>query len=136
MTKNKIKPLLLVLLFFISSALTGCGGSTNTVQNCILSSEQYTEKDTLEDAAQPDNFEAGQAIYASVYFIESPLGTEYTAKWYLDGDEVKTDTKKMQTDKKGIIVFPLEADKVTAGTAKFEIVYNDDVLFSKELTVQ
>lgn len=38
-------------------------------------------------------------------------------------------------DKCGAIVFVLEADSVTVGTLKFEVVYNDDVLCSKELNV-
>ncbi len=125
-----------LIVGFIVAALTGCNGNTNTIQSCVISHEQYTEKEALEKAVQPDQFDKNQAIYASVYFIESPLGTEYTAKWSVDDKEVKTETQAMQTDKCGIMVFSLDADKVTAGTAKFEVVYGEDVLLSKELIVQ
>jgi hypothetical protein len=60
----------------------------------------------------------------------------YTAKWYLDGSEIKTDTQEMPTDKHGIIVFACDAYQVTVGTLKFEIVYGDDTLCSKELVAQ
>jgi len=61
---------------------------------------------------------------------------EYTGKWYIDGNEVKIEVQEMPTDKNGIIIFSLEADKVTTGTVKFEIVYDDDILFTRELTVK
>lgn len=136
MKKIKTASLLFVVLMLLATSLTGCGGSTNTVEICVLSNEQYTDKADLESAAQPEDFEVGQDIYASVRFIESPLGMEYTGKWYIDDVEVKTETKEMITDKSGIIIFTLEADKVTAGTVRFEILHGDDILFSKELSVQ
>jgi uncharacterized protein YcfL len=136
MTGNKIAANLLGLLVLVSFMLVGCGGITNTVQTCILSNEQYAEKDLLESAEQPESVEVGQAVYASVNFIESPLGMEYTARWYMDGSEVKNETKETTIDKSCIILFALEADKVIAGKLKFEIVYKDDVLFSKELSVE
>lgn len=135
MKKIKTTALLFVVLSLLITTLTGCGGSTNTVETCVLSNEHYTDKAALESAEQTEDFEAGQDIYASVRFIESPLGMEYTGKWYIDDNEVKTETKEMITDKNGIIVFTLEADTVTAGTVRFEILHGDDVLFSKELSV-
>lgn len=136
MKKNKTVIVLFLILTLMLTALTGCGDGNNTVETCVISTEQYTEKDALESAEQPEQLEAGKDIYASVYFIESPLGMEYTGKWYIDGNEVKTETMEMETDKNGIIIFSLEADKVTTGTVKFEIVYDDDILFTKELTVK
>lgn len=136
MKKTKKAALLFVVFSLLITSLTGCGGSTNTVETCILSNEQYNDKTELESAAQPEGFETGQVIYASVRFIESPLGMEYTGKWYIDNTEVMTETKEMITDKSGVIIFMLEADKVNAGTMRFEILHGDYVLFSKELSVQ
>jgi len=136
MKKIKTVVLLFVVFSLLITSLAGCGGSTNTVETCVLSTEQYAEKTALESAVQPEYFETSQDIYASVHFIESPLGMEYTGKWYINGNEVKTETKEMTTDKSGIIIFSLEADKLTVGTVRFEIVYSDDILFTKELTVQ
>lgn len=125
---------LLVLITVFALALVGCGES-DTISNYIVSDQQYTEKADLESAAQPEQLTVGKDVYASVYFIESPKGMGYTAKWYIDGNEVKTDNQKMPTDKRGVIVFSLEGDKVIAGTLKFEVSYDGDILLSNELTV-
>ena len=61
---------------------------------------------------------------------------EYTANWYLDGTEIKTDVQETTTDMAGVIVYSLEADQVAVGTLKFEITYNDDILCSLELIVE
>ena len=129
-----IKSTVLLLAVIMILTLTGCGKS-DTVSSYILSDVQYIEKVDLESATQPEQLTAEQDVYASVYFIESPKGMEYTAKWIIDGNEVKIDTQRMPTDKRGMIVFSLEGDKVTAGTLKFELSYDSDVLCSKELTV-
>ena len=128
--------LFFVVFIFSITTLTSCIGSSNTVETCVLSNKQYNDKTELESAEQPENFEAGRDIYASVRFIESPLGMEYTGKWYLNDEEIKSETKAMVTNRCGIIIFSLEADKVTAGKIRFEIRYGDDVLFSKELSIQ
>ena len=41
--------------------------------------------------------------------------------------EIKSDSQKTTMDKCGAIVFVLEADSVTVGTLKFEVVYNYNV---------
>ena len=136
MRKNKNEILLFVVFMLWITTLAGCIGNTNTVETCVLSNEQYNDKAKLESAEQSENFEAGRDIYASVRFIESPLGMEYIGKWYIDGNEIKTETKAMVTNRCGILIFTLEADKVTVGKIRFEILYRSDRLFSKELSVQ
>lgn len=126
--------LLLMIILAFTLTLTGCG-EANTVSQYVVSDKEYTEKTNLENAVQPEQLTAGKDVYASVYFIESPEGMEYSAKWFTNGNEIKTDTQKMPTDKHGIIVFSLEGDLVVAGTLKFEVSYGSDVLCSKELTV-
>ncbi len=128
--------LLLAVTLLMLTLFLGCVGITNTVEHCIVSNEQYCDKDTLENAVQSDTLSAGQEIYANVYFIESPLGMEYVGKWYLGGNEIKKETKEMVTDKSGIIVFTLDAEYANVGLLRFEILYNEDVLFSYELPVQ
>lgn len=124
---------LMVFLTLVILALSGC--ESNTVANFIISDKQYTVNSDLESAKQPEELTAGQDIYASVYFIESPKGMEYTARWFINGDEIKTDTQKLLTDRKGIIAFFLEGEKVTAGTLKFEAIYKDSILAEKELVI-
>jgi hypothetical protein len=115
--------------------LAGCE-KNNTVQTCIISNEQYQEKDALEKAVQPESVIAGKEVYASIYFIESPKGMAYTMKWYIDGTEVKTEEKEMKEDKHGMIVFSLEADKVVGKTLKCELKYKEDILKTVELSIQ
>lgn len=132
--RNSILTLITVVL--MASIFAGCSAGSNTVETCVISNEQYTDKVGLEGGKQQESFEADKDIFACVYFIESPKGMEYTGKWYIDGTEVKTEQKEMTTDTHGVIVFSLEADKLKTGTLRFEIVYGDDVLLSKEMTVQ
>jgi len=124
------------VLILIASMLMSCFGNMNTVETCVLSNVPYNDKAGLERAKQLESLEASRNIYASVHFIESPLGMEYTTKWYVNGNEVKTETKAMATNRQGIIIYPLEADRVVAGKIRFEILYHTKVLFSKELSVQ
>lgn len=134
MKKHRNLAFLLALIAVIALAAAGCEHS-NTVLRYIVSDRQYTGKSDLESAKQPEQLTAGQDVYASVYFIESPKGMEYTAKWFINGNEVKADTQKMPADKKGMIIFSLEGSKVTSGTLKFEISFNGDILASKELVI-
>ena len=127
---------LLTTLTLFTIVLAGCNSHSDVVETCVLSAEQYVEKKELENAPQPVSLKAGEDIYASVHFIESPLGMEYIGKWYAGDAEIKTETQKMITDKKGIIVFSLEGSKVISGTIRFEILYGSDVLYSKEFPVQ
>lgn len=125
---------LLALIISFTFALVGCGES-NTVSRYIISDRQYTEKSDLERADQPEQLTVGKDVYASVYFIESPKGMEYTVKWFVNGNEVKTDKQKMPSDREGMIVFALEGDKVIAGTLKIEISFGGDILASRELVI-
>jgi hypothetical protein len=61
---------------------------------------------------------------------------EYTARWTVDGSEIKSETKAMETDKQGMIVFALETENVETGAVVCEILHGDDILLSRELSVQ
>ena len=126
---------MLILILITIFALVPAGCESNTVSNLIISDRQYTQTEELNNAKQPEQLVAGKDIYASVNFIESPKGMEYTAKWFINGNEIKTDTQEMPTDRKAVIVFSLEKDKVTAGTLKFEVSYKGEILASRELVI-
>lgn len=134
MKANRTAAFLLVLIAFIAIAFTGCADS-NTVSGCIVSDRKYTDRNSLDSAIQPERLKAGLDVYASVYFIESPKGMEYTAKWFINGNEVKADTQKMPTDRKGLTVFSLEGDLVIAGALRFEVSYDGELLVSRELFI-
>ncbi len=135
MMMTKKFSVLLLFAVLLMALLSGCG-QLDTVESFVVASTPYDQNAAIENAAQPEKVSVNKAVYASVYFIESPKGMEYTAKWYLDDTVIKIDTQKTTTNMAGVIVYTLEADKVAAGTLKFEITYGDDILCSKELAVE
>ncbi len=127
---------LFVIIIMITTVLSGCGSNDDTIQTCIISNTGFTSQSKLEAAEQTQTLKAGESVYASVHFIESPKGMEYTAKWYLDGSEIKSETKETVNDTHDIVVYELEAEKSVAGTLKLEVIYNDTVLRTQELKIQ
>ena len=118
------------------AVLTGCSGNDDTVQTCIISDVSYSSESELEAAEQPDTLTLNEPIYASIHFIESPKGSEYTVKWYLDNNEIKVETKVTENDMQDVVVYELEADQAQKGTLKVEVIYGEDILLSKELVIQ
>ena len=88
--KSWIAGIMLVMLML----LAGCG-ENHTVQTCVVAENSYTQKEELEEAAAAEiqTLDAQKKAYTSVHVIESPLGTEYTLKWYLDGKLIDEETK-------------------------------------------
>ena len=133
MKAMRIPGLFMAIVLFVL-CLTAC--DSNSVQQYVVAAQSYTDESAIKNAAQPDSLAAGQEVYASVAFIESPQGMEYTARWSMDGKEVKSETKAMITDKTGVLVFSLKGEQVKTGKLKLEILYKSDVLCSKELSVE
>lgn len=127
---------LFVIIIMITAILSGCGSSDDTIQTCIISNTGFTSQSELESAEQTQTLKAGDPVYASVNFIESPKGMKYTVKWYLDGTEIKSETKETVNDAHDIVVYELEAEKAAAGTLKLEVIYRDTVLHTQELKIQ
>lgn len=132
---KKVMVLLVSLLMMVVS-LVGCNGNDDTIQTCIISNSSYSSQGELESANQEDVLTANEPIYASVHFVESPKGMEYTVKWYLDDTEIKSETKATEKDVQDIVIYELEADQAIAGSLKIEVIYKDTILLAKELTVQ
>ena len=132
---KKVMVLLVSLLMMVVS-LVGCNGNDDTIQTCIISNSSYSSRGELESANQEDVLTANEPIYASVHFVESPKGMEYTVKWYLDDTEIKSETKATEKDVQDIVIYELEADQAIAGSLKLEVIYKDTILLAKELTVQ
>jgi hypothetical protein len=126
----------LVVALIMTVVLTGCAGKDDTVQSCIISNTSYTSQKELESASQPDHLIANENVYTSIHFIETPKGMEYTVKWYLDGTEIKTESKKTVNDLQDVVVYELDAKQALAGTLKLEVIYKDAVLLTKELKIQ
>lgn len=132
---RKISILLAVALLMIV-ILTRCDGDDDTIQSCIISNVSYTSQKELDLASQPENLFANQKVYTSIHFIETPKGMKYTVKWYLDGTEIKAETKKTVNDMQDVVVYELDAKQALAGTLKLEVIYKDTVLLTKELKIQ
>lgn len=132
---KKVMVLLSMVLMMVIP-LIGCGGRDDTIETCIISNSSYSSQNELESANQEEILTVNEPIYASVHFVESPKGMEYTAKWYLDGTEIKSETKETVKDMQDIVIYELEAEQAVAGSLKFEVTYKDTILLTKELTVQ
>lgn len=127
---------LLAAVFMMAVALAGCGGNDDTIQTCIISNSSYTSQSELDSASQADTLTAKKPIYASIHFIESPKGMEYTVKWYIDGTEIKSETKATGKDVQDIVIYRLEAEQAAEGSLKIEVIYKDTILLTKELSIR
>lgn len=127
---------LLITILMMAVSLVGCGGNDDTIQTCIISNSSYSLQEELESANQEDALIVNEPVYASVHLVESPKGMEYTVKWYLDGTEIKSETKATEKDMQDIVVYELEAEQAAAGSLKLEVIYKDTILFTKELIIQ
>lgn len=127
---------LFVMVIMITTIFSGCGSNDDTIQTCIVSNTSYTLQSELESATQAETLNADEPIYASVHFVESSKGMEYSVKWYLDGTEIKSETKATVNDTQDVVVYELEAEQAIAGTLKIEVIYKDTVLRTQELKIQ
>ena len=128
--------ILIVTIIMIAAMFTGCGSNDDTIQACIISNTGYTSQSELESAVETATLTADQPIYASIHFVESPIGMEYSVKWYLNGTQIKSETKATVNDTQDIVVYELEAEQAVEGTLKVEIIYKDTTLLTKELKIQ
>lgn len=136
MRKKIMKILSLVVGGLLLVGLTGCGGENNTIMHLVIANQPYGEQTTLEQADSLSSFSTQTPIYASVYFIESPKGMKYTAKWFLNDQEIQSEEKEMPTDKNGVIVYSLAADQVLAGNLKLQILFRDEILTEQLITIK
>lgn len=136
-SKGTVKKITLFAIAIIMiAALSGCGSNDDTIQRCVISNTSYTTQDELKSATQPETLSHDESVYASIHFVESPKGMEYTVKWYLDSTEVKSETKATANDTQDIVVFELETEQIKESTLKFEVIYKDTILLTKELNIQ
>jgi hypothetical protein len=133
---KKLLSVAVLVALSVSMLLLLAGCEDDTVEKYILSNEACATADAIEKAAQPESLQAGKPAFASISFIESPIGMKYAVEWLLDGQQIHAEEKEMVTDKRGIIVFELPGDKAAAGQLTLRVLYKDKLLFSKELSVK
>lgn len=132
---KKILFIMLIICLAVVPLFSGCGEST-PVESFAISDQQLGDRGAIENAVQPAEFTTEKDIFACVSFIESPKGIKYTVRWIQEDQTIKTEDKEMVTEPRGVIVYTLEKEKLHAGTLKVQILYKDEVLAEKEVTVK
>jgi hypothetical protein len=79
---------------------------------------------------------SGRDLYANVYVVECPKGTEFTAKWIMDGKNIKEETRAAAEDARSIVTYLLEGSNAKAGGYTFELYKEDHRIFSMEFSVE
>lgn len=133
---KKIYIIGIILFVIVAGFIYFAVSRDNTVvQDLVISNEKCEDADSIDDMEEPDSYTAGKELYANIYFIESPKGTEYTLKWYRNDTEVYSSKLEMQEDRKGLLIFNIEGSIVTEGSWKIEVINRDKVVYTKEFTV-
>lgn len=78
----------------------------------------------------------GNDLYAVIYFVECPQGSEYAGKWIKDDTVIKEDVGRLTTGPKGVISYMLEGDSVVSGSYIFELYDGDGKIFEKSFSVE
>ena len=78
---------------------------------------------------------AGSELYASVYFVECPAGSVFTAKLLRDGALVSEQKGVLETGPYGVVSYSLGAEVTAAGAYVFELYDGDELLFTQTFTV-
>lgn len=79
---------------------------------------------------------AGKDIYANVYFVECPKGSQFTAKWSSEDKLIKEEAKSLSTNQKGVIAYLLEGDKLKSGSYTLQLYSNATKIFEYEFSVE
>lgn len=125
---------MITLCCILALMLVSCDSSP--ISGLILSESPLEAESDYAKATQPAELSIEKPVYASVYFIESPKGMTYTVKWFINDEEVKSEEKAMVTSQKGVIIYSLESEKLAPGTLKLQILYKDQILSEKSVTLK
>ncbi|MEX1378308.1 MAG: hypothetical protein AB1Z23_12660 [Eubacteriales bacterium] len=78
----------------------------------------------------------GDDLYAAVYFVECPQGSEYSCKWIKDDTTIKEETGVLKTGPQGVISYMLDGEKVEQGIYIFELYNGDSKIFERTFSVE
>ena len=79
---------------------------------------------------------AGSELYASVYFVECPAGSDFTAKILNDGTAVFEQEGTLETGPYGMICYPLDCETLPAGDYVFALYDGEEQIFSQPFTLE
>ena len=78
----------------------------------------------------------GKDLYAVIYFVECPQGSEYTGKWVKDGAVLQEETKTLPTGPQGVISYMLDKGSAAKGSYTFELYDGNAKIFEKSFSVE
>ncbi len=79
---------------------------------------------------------AGSELYASVYFVECPAGSVFTAKILNDGTAAFEQEGTLETGPYGVICYPLDGETLSAGDYVFALYDGEEQIFSQPFTLE
>ena len=79
---------------------------------------------------------AGKDLFASFYMVECPKGIETTVKWTTEAGTLKEETKRLETDRRGIISYLLDRGNVRNGNYTLELYIEGIKKFEHGFTVR
>jgi hypothetical protein len=71
----------------------------------------------------------GNALYATVHFVECPKGSAFTAQWIRNGEVIAEETASLATEPQGVIAYALEAEAATPGNYTFRLLEGGETIF-------
>ena len=78
----------------------------------------------------------GEDLYAILYFVECPQGSEFTGKWIKDDIVIKEGNGILTTGPAGVISYTLGGESiVTGGNYTFELYDGDKMIFEYTFSV-
>lgn len=111
-------------------------GHSSVVMHFVVAAQEYRSSSEVEVAQTQEILKAGEDLFASVYFIESPRGTEYEVRWVSGNTVIETVKKEMVEDKRGVLTFMLPAKKALPGTYDVQIRTRGKTITSTTVSVQ
>jgi len=78
----------------------------------------------------------GNDLYATIYFVECPQGSEYTGKWIKDGAVINENIGTLPTGPKGVISYILDGGSVVSGSYTFELYDGDGKIFETTFSIE
>lgn len=75
-------------------------------------------------------------LFATFYFVECPVGTEFTVRWLKEDELIKEAKKTLVTNTKGVISYILEGAYLEKGSYSIELYDGNIKLIEKEFHVK
>ena len=86
--------------------------------------------------AYQSNILVDQDLYATVYFVECPKGSEFIGKWVQDDTVIDEQTKALTTEPEGVMTYVLAGENVVQGSYTFELYEGERLVFEKTFSIE